>query len=102
MRKLLTGYAQRAPRRLKRALYSRQPAVTLEVEYEIAPGRVGLSARALLASCARSRHATHWLQSRLRAQDSSEMLLAYVFPFSSSGPYLYRQRMQLVCSRQRQ
>src|SRR2546425_4115829 len=107
MLKLLTGYDQRAPWRLKPALYNRQPAVTLEMEYEIAPGKVGLSARALLASCAHSRHATHWLQSRLRAQDSSEMLLlAYVFsytpPFSSSGPYLYRQRMQLVCSIQRQ
>src|SRR5438067_8631739 len=50
------------------------------MEYEIVPGKVGLSARAPLASCAHSRHATHWLQSRLRAQDSSEMLLAYVFP----------------------
>src|SRR5207253_8468215 len=37
------------------------------------------SARALLASCAHSRHATHWPQSRLHAQHSSEMLLAYVF-----------------------
>src|SRR5438105_7797561 len=79
MLKLLTGYDQRAPRRLKPVLYSRQPAVTWEMEYEIAPGKVGLSARALLASCGHSRHATHWPQSRLHAQDSSEMLLAYVF-----------------------
>src|SRR6266516_1036095 len=99
MLKPLTGYDRRAPRLLRPVLYSRQPGVTLEMEYETAPGRVPLSARVPLATCAHSRHATHWLQSRLDAQDSSETLLAYVF---SSGPHLYCKRTQLVGSIQRQ
>src|SRR2546423_14689745 len=93
MLKPLAGYDQRVPRLLKLLLYSRQPGVTSEMEHETAPGRVALSARAPLAICAHSRHATHWFQSRLPAQDSSETWLAYVF---SSGPHLYCKRTQLV------
>src|SRR5437660_7343564 len=99
MLKPLAAYDQRVPRLLKLVLYSRQPGVTSEMEHETAPGRVALSARGPSAICAHSRHATHWFQSRLPAQDSSETWLAYDF---SSGPHLHWKRTQLVSSIQRQ